>query len=184
MKVKRWSAVFGAIAWACNPAHSFPSELTLIPHTHGQVVLPQQGGTSSLIFGLEVEAATFWSSLTVGGGYTIECEGTALSIPAQNDEHIYDFWGGVRLKTKVPKNNTPTLYDVPGWETLGAGSCRQCTFKYRGRAADGLGAIAVGPTGVNFSLNLSPDRTQADTLVFNVCKGLPASSGGGCDGTD
>jgi hypothetical protein len=164
MSIKFWSAVVALLGFAAlsAPAHAVP-DITLFPYTAQQV-----GTSSSMSVGLIVRGHTMWYVLTVGGGFTVACANSSLTVTAENAAADSSIFGDVTIVVPVPPV-VPATYPIIGWSSLAQGQCQQCAFQYRGRAVEALAQIAVRG-GVGFTLNVGGDITQADTQVFTVCR--------------
>lgn len=140
---------------------------------------PQQvGTTSSMRLGLTVQANTVWHVLTVGGGYTTNCDGSTLSVTAERSASASDILGNVSLTVTVPVT-TPASYPILGWSSITQGQCKQCSFQYTGRAIDASASISTGTFGATFQFNAGTPESIGDTRIFDVCRPNPPPPGGG-----
>lgn len=127
---------------------------------------------SNLVAGLSVDAQTSAPKMSVAGGYTLNCQGSSLSIVAQRVATGTGFTG-VHLVVTVPAV-TPTTYPVLGWSSIPAASCTQCTLQHKYEARDETttsASIGFLGTGVNFTLTPTGQLGSTGTAVLGVCKG-------------
>lgn len=149
---------------------------------------PSQVSTTAQVnVGLEVRGETSGKLLTVGGGYTLICEGQVNgSIEAERSVSQTNlFYPGITLDVMVPET-TPTRYVIQGWNSWQAGSVHECSFKYRGRAVEASTSVTGGGYGFTFGTTSGVlDSTDANTAQFVMIKptlhpgGGPP--GGGCE---
>ena len=135
----------------------------------------QVGVTNQVQVGLVVRGETSERVLSVGGGYTLICEGqTNGAIEAENGASQANVLvRGIVLTVTVPAV-VPTQYVIQGWNSWQPGSTHQCQFKYRGRATEAVSGLTG--TGFGFSFGLTSggtESTQADTRQFVMMKPLP-----------
>lgn len=157
----------------CAQVHSAP-ELTVYPY-HGR-----QNGTSTISAGLIAGASTVWTTVTVAGGWTIQCTFTSGQLNAERSDSSFSVFGGASLSVFVPVV-VPSTYQLPGWSNLPTTSCGDCTFYYKALGRDGSGSISAGTAGFNITLTPGAEALYANTSVFQFCRaGQPQCCTPGC----
>jgi hypothetical protein len=119
-----------------------------------------------------------WTSLTVGGGFTIAC-GTG-DVLVENSNY-YPFLAGYNAAIVHVPPTDPADYDVNAFNGVAQGQCRFCSFQYRGRVLEGQAGINAGTHGVGFSFNVGGvEITRVDQKSFWVCRPDRPPGTGGC----
>lgn len=153
-------------------AHAAPS-VSLYPYPAHQV-----GVSGYVRAGLTVIGESDWTSLTVGGGFTLTCG--VQTVTAENAAYASFVAGHNAEFVHVPAVQ-PADYNVGGFNGLASGRCRSCTFQYRGRVQEGLTTINATPNGAGFVFTINGvDMTKADTQTFDICKPATSAGTGGC----
>jgi hypothetical protein len=139
-------------------------------------------GGNKINAGLVVEAETGLAVLGVGGGYTIQCSTSSLTLAAQDHRTSYGFFGP-RLLVNVP-SVLPTVYTIPQWSSVPIGNCAECHMQFNGEARDETDtSMTIGAQGVGVSFTLIPDGqvSAGNTLQLQVCRaGRPQCCTPGC----
>ena len=120
----------------------------------------QHGTTSNAAAGVRVVANTNKPALSVGGGFTVICEGSFGSIEWQ-DGITREGANGATALLNVPFN-PPGYYSVPKFNTWVPGEAHVCEFKYKGHAKEG--SYQISGAGFSFSLGFG----QGDQEVIKV----------------
>jgi hypothetical protein len=150
--------------------------------TSSPVPPSQVSTTSQAEVGLSVRGETSNKTLTVGGGYTLTCEGQVNGpVEAKNSVNQTNIViPGIILTVTVPPT-TPARYAIQGWSSWTAGSIHDCSFKYRGAAVEAATGITGSGWGFTFSASSGGVEVErADTAQFSMIKPLPRP-GGGCE---
>lgn len=135
---------------------------------------PQQvGQTTNAQFGLVVSAFTEFWALSVGGGFTVTCPDSQV-IEAQASDSFWDLFGSVSLWVNVPRS-IPGQYTVTGWPGWRAPSTQSCSFRYVGRAKEGIFTIGGAGSSITFG---GGDKSEGDTRIFKMVKPLPGTGAG------
>lgn len=154
-----------SLALACGQAAALPTLRSVLP------TFNQTGANGGLNVGLIVEASTDLLVLVIGGGFTITCNTSLLTLSAERFESYSDFFGP-REVLRIPQV-VPSTYPIPGWSDLPTGSCGQCVMHYKGQARDETSlSVRVGGTGIgaNFTLIPAGEASMSDSLLTNVCR--------------
>jgi len=133
----------------------------------------QIGKTENAEVGLVVRAATPAYSLSVAGGYTVTCPDSQV-IEAQTSASEWRLFGNVSFWVNVPVT-PPGQYPMTGWNSWPSPSNHSCSFRYVGRAKDGV--FAIGGFGSNISFG-GGDKSQGDTKIFKMVKPPPGTDAG------
>lgn len=164
------------LALMAAQAHAIPSWKTVQPTFY-------QSGQGTLAAGLVVQAETSLPMLGVGGGFTIQCNMSSLSIVATEKGAEYDFLTGAEVTVNVPVP-TPGTYTAPGWTSITVGTCNgQCTMQWKAEAVDSSAQFNVGTAGAGVSFHLLPmgGIERGNTVVTHVCRrGTPQCCTPGC----
>ena len=161
-----------ALSW-CGSAYAEPM-VRLYPYLAHQV-----GTTAYVRAGLIVIGDDSWTSITVGGGYTLTCG--VQTVYAENSSVMPFTPGPTQAIVYVPPVQ-PADYNVGGFSTLAWGDCRHCSFQYRGRLLEGVATINATTYGAGFVFTVGGvEMVKGDTHTFDVCKPtLSGSSSSGC----
>jgi hypothetical protein len=139
------------------------------------VTAPRQVGTTDRAsVGIAVDATTNTMWLTAGGGYTLTCPDTT-ALEAQRALQFLRWPAGFRVVVTVPEV-VPAEYRIAGWQQWQAPSTHTCTFKYVGRAKDGL--LNIFGSGINISFG-GDEASEGDSLTFAMVKNPPPPPPGG-----
>lgn len=132
---------------------------------------PQQVKRTAMAqFGLVVSASTELYTLSVAGGFTVTCPDSQV-IEAQTSASEWRLFGSVSFWVNVPAT-PPGQYAMTGWNSWPSPSTQSCSFRYVGRAKEGL--FVVGGLGSNISFG-GGDKSQGDTRIFTMVKPPPGT---------
>jgi hypothetical protein len=175
--MKRKLFALAALLLLAAHAHATPT-LTIYTYPGRQV------SSSSVAAGVIVAGGTDGveaiGALTVGGGWTVSCPYTS-PINVQLSNSITNWIPGRpnTLTLYVPPT-VPSTYLLPGWSTIPAASCVDCTFAFRGSAVATSASLGFG-LGVNFTLLPKAETTFHSQTSFQFCRGgKPVCCTDGC----
>lgn len=135
----------------------------------------QVGNTQNAVLGMAVSASTPLYTLSVAGGFTATCF-ESEAIEAQASASKSNFFGGVSVSVQVPRTIT-AQYPMSGWAGWPSPSTQSCSFKYVGRAKEGIFTIGGLGSGITFG---GGDRSEGDTIIFRMMKPVPGTGSGTC----
>lgn len=153
----------GALLLCATPFNSNAATLTISPVTAHQV-----GTTATARVGILVTAESSYTSITAGGGYTLDCN--TVDVTAENSSYSPFLLGYNYAIVHVPAAGTGD-YLVGEFKHLTIGQCRTCSFQYTGRLYEGQTSLSGSYRGASFQFTIGAGTlSQGDTKIFQLCK--------------
>ena len=165
-------AALAAALILVTPRHAAAVELDT-------VVMPirQIGATSSVSLGHSAIGYTNYNRLSVSGAYTAACASATMTpTSGQRSLSREEVFGGFGLVTTIPAR-LPAIVDMPGFDTLPAGSRVSCAYNWSSKAVEA--SYTLGIPGFSTPIG-GGERAQGGTFPFNMV--VPASEEDGDEG--
>jgi hypothetical protein len=148
-----------------------PPEASAVQLSTQVTSIYQVGVGAGVMLGHAAIGSTNYNRITVGGSYTAQCA-SPMMLPTSGQRTLTrdGLTGGLSLVTTIPQI-VPTVVNMPGYNSLPAGTTVACTYSWTSRAVEG--GYSIGPGGISFPSG-NAERSDGGTQLFQM--NVPAAA--------
>lgn len=156
-----------------------PPEASAVQLTTQVTSIYQVGVGAGVMMGHAATGSTNYNRITVGGAYSAQCA-NPLMLPTTGQRTLSrdGLLGGLSLVTTIPQI-VPTVVNMPGYNSLPAGTKVDCTYIWTSKAVEN--GYTIGPGGISTTIGAG-ERADGGTQLFEMRVPAPADDGSGSDG--